>query len=166
MVVSAIVGTAPANARDEAIARGIYVQNLYPIPTENPFWTGLAVVNPDQPGLSRHSNGPALVIASAVAIGIIAVISSFRFFSRARSRTSRLGWDDFFIFWAALAGITWLSLQIAMCTAGSLGKHAWNGTYNEYFWLQILIHYNQLVFCTWSCLSKVAIACFNWRLSK
>lgn len=165
MVGSAIVGTPPLTERDNAIIRGIYVQLQKPLPTSRPIWKGLAPVDPSKPGLPHDSNGPAMIPANAIGIALITIITSFRIFARWSSRSSRLGYDDLFIALAALVGNLWLAFKLCQITYGSLGKYSWDTTYEETYWQTLFGHPNINIFIVATCLGKISIACFNWRLT-
>ena len=165
MVKSAIVGLPPASTRDEIIARGTYVLYQIPFPKKVPLWQGLAHPSPLTPGLKHDTHGPHLIWGAAVVIPIITLVTGCRLISRHQSKSSHLGWDDFFIFWAYLAALVWLIIKIFQVTEGGLGKHSWDSTYEESYVVQRLGHVEVKVTVIWQCLSKISIACFNWRLT-
>ena len=164
MANSSIIGTPPATARDQLILQGMYAYYNLPLPAKN-AWKVLSRVDPNTTGLPHDSHGPRMLAGISVGMLVIFVVTSMRLYSRWRGRSSALGLDDFFIIWAAAAGLTWLSVQTAMITQGDLGKHAWDCTYEEQYMLQKLGHVDILIFITYSCLTKISIAFFNWRLT-
>ena len=85
------------------------------------------------PHVSHHSRAPSMIAGSSVAIALIVLITCSRLWVRI-FRKGAFGADDAVIVPAAIGCVAYLACDIASETAGCLGKHLYNCTYQEFGW--------------------------------
>ena len=85
------------------------------------------------PRTSHHSRAPSLIIGSSIAIFLVMSITCLRLLVR-KFRLRSVKADDWVIVPAAIGCVAFLSITIATESAGCMGKHIYNCTYDELGW--------------------------------
>ena len=80
-----------------------------------------------------------MIIGSSFAIALGVIITCARLWVRI-CRTRAFGADDVVIIFACIGCVAYLAVDIASETAGCLGKHIYNCTYEEFGYLHEVSH--------------------------
>lgn len=123
---SALVGQQPISYNDELVYKGLY--RALPLLFEK-----LSQI----PRVSHQSRASSLIIGSSFAIAIAIIITCSRLWART-FRSRAFGADDVVIIPAAIGCVVSLALSIASETAGCLGKHVFDCTYEEIDWFYVV----------------------------
>ena len=120
MSPSALLGQSPISSNDELVYKGLLETS-----------PGILKALPLLPHVFNQSRAPSMIIGSSFAIALAIIITCARLWVR-MFRTRAFGADDVVIIFACIGCVAYLALDIASETAGCLGKHIYNCTYEEF----------------------------------
>ena len=120
MSPSALLGHPPISPNDKLVYKAI-------LETAPNIIKDLPLI----PHVSNHSRAPSMIIGSSFAIALAIIITCARLWVRI-FRTRAFGADDVVIIFACIGCVAYLAMDIASETAGCLGKHIYNCTYEEF----------------------------------
>ena len=162
MSQSALIGDPPVSQTDSWIINGFLVSNgLPPMDTSQ----GLQIPPPRPPNAPDGSRAASTIASLAVATFFVVIVTAGRVIARWKFKSSRLGWDDFFIILSCLVTVSWFGLAIAMIPLAGVGKHIYDCTYENLYWFWRIANVDLIVFFVAVSFAKLSIICFNWRLT-
>ena len=121
------MGQPPATERDYTIVKGILAS--FGLDHVNPA-KGIRTAPPPDPR-PMDSHAGRIVASCVMAVFFVFLITTIRVAAKIRTKSSRLGWDDWFIIFASLAFFSYAGLKLHMVAHGGIGKHKYNVTYSE-----------------------------------
>ena len=165
MPKSAFMGQSAANERDRMIVRGAIISSSWPnVPRNLTGARGLSFAPAPHPR-PTDSHAGRIIASDVAAIVVVLIFTGIRVVAKSRSKRSRLGWEDWFIAFAALAFVGYTSIGLDQVCRGGVGKYRYNVTYAELenraassgvsYWLIFFVIVP----------TKLSIICFNARLT-
>lgn len=155
MLESALIGAPPVSSGDKLIYKAL--AELSPI-----------ILKEAQTAQVQHAphqtRAPNMIVGGSFAILLVMIITLARLWVR-KYRSRAIGADDILIIPAAIGCVAYISLDIAQESAGCLGKHIYECTYQEFRWFYELAHccfpiFYFTVFCV-----KISITLANRRIT-